>query len=83
MLDPVYPKGPIQLQTHGSEIRWRNIYLREIDADEANQRLAARNAEGFVELINGKNLDGWKGAVNNYEVRDGWSCANKAKAATF
>lgn len=27
---PVFPKGPIQLQTHGGEIRWRNIYLREI-----------------------------------------------------
>ncbi len=79
MLDPVYPKGPIQLQTHGSEIRWRNIYLREINADEANQRLAARNAEGFVELFNGKNLDGWKGAVNNYEVKDGLVMCKQGK----
>lgn len=23
-------KGPIQLQTHGGEIRWRNIFIREI-----------------------------------------------------
>jgi len=27
--------GPIQLQTHGGEIRWRNVFLREIAADEA------------------------------------------------
>jgi hypothetical protein len=27
---PVYDTGPIQLQTHGGEIRWRNIFLREI-----------------------------------------------------
>ena len=27
---PVLPQGPIELQTHGSEIRFRNIYLREI-----------------------------------------------------
>ena len=27
---PVPPKGPIELQTHGGEIRWRNIFLREI-----------------------------------------------------
>lgn len=27
---PAYATGPIQLQTHGGEIRWRNIYLREI-----------------------------------------------------
>ena len=71
MRDPVYAKGPIQLQTHGSEIRWRNVYVREIPAEEANKTLAARDADGFVEFINGKDLSGWKGAVENYEVKDG------------
>jgi len=32
---PVLPKGPIELQTHGSEIRFRNLYVREIGAAEA------------------------------------------------
>jgi len=27
---PLVPKGAIELQTHGSEIRFRNIYIREI-----------------------------------------------------
>lgn len=27
---PVLPSGPIELQTHGSEIRFRNIFVREI-----------------------------------------------------
>ena len=36
---PLFPQGPIQLQTHGGEIRWRNIFLREIPADEANGML--------------------------------------------
>jgi hypothetical protein len=27
---PVLPTGPIELQTHGSEIRFRNIYLKEL-----------------------------------------------------
>jgi Domain of Unknown Function (DUF1080) len=31
----VLPTGPIELQTHGSEIRFRNIYVREIPAAEA------------------------------------------------
>lgn len=31
---PVLPSGPIELQTHGSEIRFRNIYIREIPASE-------------------------------------------------
>ena len=33
-------KGPIELQTHGSEIRFRNIYVREIPAAEAKAALA-------------------------------------------
>ena len=28
--NPVPAKGPIQLQTHGGEISWRNIYLKEL-----------------------------------------------------
>ncbi|MBQ5790463.1 MAG: DUF1080 domain-containing protein [Thermoguttaceae bacterium] len=27
---PVPPTGPIQLQTHGGEIRWRNIFIKEL-----------------------------------------------------
>jgi hypothetical protein len=27
---PLISKGPIQLQTHGGEICWRNIYLKEL-----------------------------------------------------
>jgi hypothetical protein len=34
-------KGPIMLQTHGGEIRWRNIFVRQIGADEARQILSA------------------------------------------
>lgn len=71
MVDPAYARGPIQLQTHGSEIRWRNVFIREISGDEANKELAAQAADGFVEQINGKDLSNWQGAVENYEVVDG------------
>jgi len=71
MPDPAFPKGPIQLQTHGSEIRWRNVFVREIPADEANRELAGRAADGFVEYVNGKDLDNWQGAVDSYEMQDG------------
>ncbi len=36
---PIPARGPIMLQTHGGEIRWRNLFVREIGADEA-QRLS-------------------------------------------
>lgn len=35
---PLPAKGPIMLQTHGGEIRWRNIFVREISAEEAAAR---------------------------------------------
>jgi len=68
---PLYAKGPIQLQTHGGEIRWRNVFIREIGAEEANEVLASHNSEGFESIANGKDLDGWKGATDNYEVVEG------------
>lgn len=37
---PLPEKGPIMLQTHGGEIRWRNVYVREIKPAEAQRFLA-------------------------------------------
>lgn len=68
--DPIYAKGPIQLQTHGSEIRWRNIFIREIPPAEANGILSA-GEKGFTRLDNGKDLAGWQGDVDSYQVADG------------
>ena len=70
---PLAAVGPIQLQTHGSETRFRNIKLREIKPEEANAYLAKidKAPGGFLELSNGKDLTGWKGSVENYEVVDG------------
>jgi hypothetical protein len=39
--EPVPPRGPISLQTHGGEIRWRNIFIREIGESEAKEILAS------------------------------------------
>ena len=70
-LTPLPARGPIHLQTHGGEIRWRNIFVREIPADEANDLLRGDdNKQGFDSIFNGKDLAGWTGATDNYEVRD-------------
>ncbi len=68
---PLFPKGVIQLQTHGGEIQWKNVFVRELSADEANSVLAKRADEGFTTLFDGTSLKGWAGAVENYEVADG------------
>ena len=42
---PLPTKGPIMLQTHGGEIRWRNLQVREIGVDEAKKILAEAGAK--------------------------------------
>ena len=50
---PMPPKAPICLQTHGAPIKWRNVFLREIGPEEANKILAANSAEVFKPIRNG------------------------------
>lgn len=68
---PIFPKDQIELQTHGSETRFRNLFIRPIPPEEANAALQKAGEEGFAPLFNGKDLDGWVGATNGYEARDG------------
>ena len=63
---PILPRGPIQLQTHGSEICWKNLFVREIKSDEACEILRKHGAEGYKPIFNGKDLDGW--AMNKGET---------------
>jgi hypothetical protein len=59
----IVSKGPIQLQTHGGEISWRNIFIKELKPNCCDE-------EEFEIVFNGKDFKGWKGAVDSYEVVD-------------
>ena len=80
---PVPAKGPIQLQTHGGEIRWRNIFVREIGWDEANTILASHGNKGFQAVFNGRDFTGWQGPVTEYEVVDGAMRCRPKKGGTI
>jgi hypothetical protein len=80
---PIPAKGPIQLQTHGGEIRWRKIFLREIGAEEANKILSSKGGEGFKSTFNGKDLEGWAGPLDNYEVVGGAIRCKEKKGGTL
>ena len=64
-------KGPLNLQTHGAPIRWRNLFIREIGGEEANRYLASKNKEGFYSIFDGKTFNDWRGAVDQYKIEDG------------
>ncbi len=96
---PIPAAGPIQLQTHGGEIQWRNIFIRPITPEEANKALSQLNGStspveqltslfgggghGFKPIFNGKNLNGWAGAVENYEVKDGAIVCKQGKGGNL
>ncbi len=68
---PLPARGPLQLQTHGGEIRFRNLAIHEYSAAQANAMLGRVDADGFVPVFDGKTLAGWRGDVDSYEIHDG------------
>lgn len=74
---PMPSKGPIHLQTHGGEIRWRNIYVREIEDVEANEILRGDEyGTDFEPIFNGRDFTGWFGDMKGKLVSNGeilWS----------
>jgi hypothetical protein len=80
---PLFRTGPILLQTHGGEIRWRNMYVREVPPAEANAILAKHGAAGFQDVFNGKDFAGWAGPTDNYEVQDGAIVCKPKKGGTI
>ena len=81
---PVPVRGPIQLQTHGGEIRWRNVFVREISPAEANGILASRGDNaGYETAFNGRDFTGWAGPLENYEIIDGAIRCKAGKGGTI
>ena len=67
---PIFPTGAIELQAHGTDLGFRDIYVREIRS-ESYGLTVSEQADGFVSLFNGKNLDGWVGNKTDYKVDNG------------
>ncbi|HEB52496.1 MAG TPA: DUF1080 domain-containing protein [bacterium] len=65
---PLPRTGPLQLQTHGGEIRFRNLRVRELDGPTANRLLAQVDAAAFEPIFDGTSFSGWTGAVDSYEI---------------
>jgi 3-keto-disaccharide hydrolase len=81
---PLPAKGAVLLQTHGGEIRWRNIFVREISPDAANVWLRQHSKlHGLQSVFNGKDFTGWGGPLQNYEVKDGTIVCKKGVGGTI
>jgi hypothetical protein len=73
---PIYPNGQIELQSHGSLLEFRNIYLREI----TNMLNDQETADGFKLLFNGRDMTGWTGNTTGYYAEDGKMICDPTKA---
>ncbi|MFG0319695.1 MAG: DUF1080 domain-containing protein [Planctomycetota bacterium JB042] len=80
---PIPARGPIQLQTHGGEIRWRHLWIRELPPVEANAWLSSRDDDDFEPIFDGETLDGWRGAVDDYVVEDGALRCREGRGGTL
>ena len=67
---PIFSEGTIELQAHGNQLLFRDIYVREINTKEIGLTQEEIN-EGFESLFNGKNLDGWQGNLTDYYADNG------------
>jgi hypothetical protein len=67
---PIFQIGSIELQAHGTDLAFRDIYVREISEKDYNLT-PEEISEGFVSIFNGRNLDNWTGNKESYVAEDG------------
>lgn len=67
---PIFPTGPVELQAHGTDIAFKNIYIKEIPSGE-DKLTREEKEDGFKPLFNGYNLDDWTGNKTQYQVVNG------------
>jgi Domain of Unknown Function (DUF1080) len=80
---PLVKEGRIQLKSQGGEVRWRNAFIRDVGATEANEILRNQGNAGFVDVFNGKDFTGWAGPIDQYEVKDGAIVCRPKKGGTI
>ncbi len=66
---PIFSEEAIELQAHGTELGFRNIYVKEL-SHKAAALSKAEQDQGFQLLFNGKDLNNWVGNKTDYVVED-------------
>jgi len=67
---PIFAKDAIELQAHGTNLAFRNLFVKELNANE-NQLSREEETDGFKLLFNGKDLNNWIGDKIDYVPENG------------
>ncbi len=68
---PIYPSEQLELQAHGTNVAYRNLYLRELPGSPPFELSEEEKKEGYTVLFDGSNLDKWTGNKTDYTVDNG------------
>ncbi len=68
---PIFIKEQIELQAHGSEVEYRNIYIKELEPVQPTVLSKEEQKEGFKLLFDGISMNNWVGNKVDYVAEDG------------
>ncbi len=68
---PIFSMEQIELQAHGSEVAYRDIYIKEIDRPEPFTLSEEEVKENFEVLFDGTNMHSWTGNTKDYIIEEG------------
>ncbi|MEX2235432.1 MAG: DUF1080 domain-containing protein [Cyclobacteriaceae bacterium] len=66
---PIFPQEAIELQAHGNELAFRNLYVKEL-GNKPYELTSEEKQNGFELLFNGNDLENWQGNKTEYIVED-------------
>ena len=61
----------LELQAHGSEVAYRDIYVKEIDRAEPYTLSDEEKSDNFEVLFDGTNMHNWTGNTKDYIIENG------------
>jgi hypothetical protein len=67
---PIFAKDAIELQAHGTDLAFRNLFVKELNTSET-QLSQEEETDGFKLLFNGKDLNNWVGDKIDYVPENG------------
>ncbi|HEV7350790.1 DUF1080 domain-containing protein [Telluribacter sp.] len=67
----IFPEEQIELQAHGTEVAYRDIYIRELPRPEPFKLSQQEAQEGYKVLFDGTNMYEWMGNTTDYIIENG------------
>lgn len=68
---PIFAVDQIELQAHGNEIAYRDIYVRELPQAKKFELSEQEQKEGYKVLFDGFSMNQWTGNTTDYVAQDG------------